>query len=431
DAALVPASHAVRRPLLAAALILALVSIAFAWNLADPFLSDDYILIANATFSPARIVSMFHVPGGDGAFRPLGYLYFAVVKLWAHAEPSKWHILGLLLHLLNCFLVFRLAFSLWKNCAAALLAAMVFGLHGTRPEVVTWTAGSFDLLATFFVLSSAAVFFPPTERYRMVREAISLLLMLFGIWSKESAYVFPVLMFGLALASGRLSRRVIGFIGVAFLECGILFAYRWSLFHGPGGYVDPATGRPQILSLHAIPTLKALLIRIWAILLFPIDWDMATGPVLAAAVLSGCAVLLYLAASSRFPSSRARIALLATTLACVFPAVHLALIGQSGIGSRILYLPSVPFCMLIGLLAGMQRRLVWATLALSLMGVLGHNLSAWHSTAVLAGRACRSASEASAPDYTVEEPPRTVNGVPFFANGYQECVAMHRNGPDR
>ena len=431
DTAFVPPFYSVPGSWLAAGSILALVSMAFAWNLADPFLSDDYILVANAAFSPARIVSMFHVPGGDGAFRPLGYLYFAVVKLWAHADPWKWHILGLFLHLLNCLLVFCLTSILWKTYAGALVAAMVFGLHGTRPEVVTWTAGSFDLLATFFVLSSAVVFFLPIERYRMVRAAGSLLLLLCGILSKESAYVYPILILGLALASGHLSRRVIGFIGVAFLECGVLFAYRWVLFHGPGGYVDPTTGRPQILSLHMIPTLKALLIRIWAILLFPINWDTATGPLLAIAILMGCAVLLYLAASSRCVSARARIALLATTVACVIPAVHLALIGQSGIGSRILYLPSLPFCVLIGLLAGMQRSLVSATLALSLIGVLGHNLSAWHGTAILAGHACQSASEAAASDYTIHEPSRTVNGVPFFANGFQECVAMHRNGADR
>ena len=88
--------------------ILGIISIVFAWNLADPFLSDDYILVANATFSPARLISMLHVPGGDGAFRPLGYFYFAAVKLWAHTDPWKWHIVGLLLHLVNCFLVFRL-----------------------------------------------------------------------------------------------------------------------------------------------------------------------------------------------------------------------------------------------------------------------------------------------------------------------------------
>ncbi|MDQ6706646.1 MAG: hypothetical protein M3Z85_11805, partial [Acidobacteriota bacterium] len=148
---------------------------------------------------------------------------------------------------------------------------------------------------------------------------------------------------------------------------------------------------------------------------------------------------LYLGVSGRFLSFRARVGLLATTVACVLPAVHLALIGQSGIGSRILYLPSIPFCMLIGALAGMlagtlagtQRRALPATLALSLMGVLGHNLSAWHRTAILADRTCQSASEAPAHDYTVDAPPRIVNGVYFFANGFQECVAMRRNAKDR
>lgn len=52
------------------AAVLALIALAYAPNLSDPFLSDDYILAARATFEPARLLALFHTPGGDGSFRP-------------------------------------------------------------------------------------------------------------------------------------------------------------------------------------------------------------------------------------------------------------------------------------------------------------------------------------------------------------------------
>ena len=41
-----------------------------------------------------------------------------------------------------------------KRIDIALPAALIFALHGTRPEAVTWTAGRFDVLAGFFALSA-------------------------------------------------------------------------------------------------------------------------------------------------------------------------------------------------------------------------------------------------------------------------------------
>ena len=81
-----------------------------------------------------------------------------------------------------------------------------------------------------------------------------------------------------------------------------MFAYRWSLFHGPGGYIDPATGQPQVLSFHLGATLKALLLRVWANLLFPINWDAsAKSATLAAAVLIGSGAVLYAAFTNGYP----------------------------------------------------------------------------------------------------------------------------------
>ena len=112
-----------------------------------------------------------------------------------------------------------------------------------------------------------------------------------AILSKESAYAAPAVMLGFASAVGRVreSRRP---ILAAAAVCAAMFAWRWTMFHGPGGYIDPATGQAQILLFHFGSALKAVLLRVWALMLFPVNWDAFTRSIpLAVAILAGVTAL--------------------------------------------------------------------------------------------------------------------------------------------
>jgi len=410
-----PVAPLPKTPLL---LALAVVAAAYIPSLKDPFLSDDYILVSRATLDPARILAVFHTAGGDGSFRPLGYLYFALLHQFGGLDPWKWHACALAVHLIDCALLFAIVWTLWpavhrevRSTYLAFTAAALFGLNGTRPEAVAWTAGNFDLLACAFTLAA-------TLAVLRRRIALALPLLLLGILCKESAYAAPAVIFGFAAAADRLrDRRIrLGLIaGVAL--CAAMFAYRWSLFHGPGGYINPATGRPQVLAFHLGAALKALLLRVWANLLFPVNWDAsAKSATLAAAVLIGSCALLYAAFATPL-SRRIAISMLALTAGALLPAYHLALIGDNLNGSRILYMPAVGFCVLCAHLAR-TKRLAGAALIVCAGAILIHNLDAWHRNAVLANQVCAGA--------TTQAPVHDLNGVVFFANGYQECVEMKR-----
>jgi hypothetical protein len=450
-----PARNAARfqiAPLLAA---LAVVAAVFIPSLRDPFLSDDYILVSRATLDPARILAVFHTPGGDGSFRPLGYLYFALLHRFGGVDPLKWHACALAVHLINCALLYLIVLSgadppvrgrppgrlagsalrlvpLPKNGSRgtradqgvrptflAFTAAVLFGLNGTRPEAVAWTAGNFDLLACAFTLAA-------TLAILRRRIALALPLLFLGILCKESAYAAPAVVFGFAAAGNRLreSRIRLGLIA-SIAICAVMFAYRWSLFHGPGGYIDAATGQPQVLSFHLGATLKALFLRVWANLLFPVNWDAsAKSAILAAALLIGSGAVLYAAfGSAAFGnrlSRRIALSMLALTMGALLPAYHLALIGDNLNGSRILYMPAIGFCVLCAHLLCVRlartRWLVAAVLMVCTGAILLHNLDAWHRNAVLADQVCAGV--------TTQAPVHDLNGVVFFANGYKECVEL-------
>jgi hypothetical protein len=444
-------------------LALAIVAAAYIPSLWDPFLSDDYILVSRATLDPARILAVFHTPGGrdtigagaalntpgnDGSFRPLGYLYFALLHQFGGLDPLKWHACALCIHLINCALLYLILGAIVSRAdplvrtgppgpvlrlaqhlpeviklaggpaadrggrpTVAFLAAVLFGLNGTRPESVAWTAGNFDLLACAFVLAATLA----VLRNRLV---LALPLFLFGLLSKESAYAAPAVILCFAAAADRLREsRIRVALAASMAICAAMFAYRWSLFHGPGGYINPATGQAQVLSFHLVTTLKALLLRIWANLLFPVNWDASPrSAVLAAALLAGSCAIVYAAFANRIPR-RVALSMLVLTIGAVLPAYHLALIGDNLNGSRILYLPATGFCVLCAYLT-QRSRLAAAVLVVSTAVILLHNLDAWHRNAMLADQVCA--------EVTTQAPVHDLNGVVFFANGYKECVEMKR-----
>src|SRR5947209_3147339 len=116
------------------------------------FLSDDFVLLKHARSFHGAFRPLFTTGGGDGFFRPVGYVWLALTSACAGARPILWHATALALHIANAVLVYMLALVSGRSRLAAIFAATLFAIHGTRPEVAVWIAGRFDLLSTFFVL---------------------------------------------------------------------------------------------------------------------------------------------------------------------------------------------------------------------------------------------------------------------------------------
>ena len=145
------------RDALPMAMIALMIGVAFGRAERISFLSDDYILVSMAQL-PAHYGAMFTRGGGDGFFRPLGYISLAWTSPWAGLDPNRWHWAGLLLHLGNSLLVYTLAGAIGLSRACSWLAAALFAWHGANPEAVVWIAGRFDLLAVFFGLLALVSF---------------------------------------------------------------------------------------------------------------------------------------------------------------------------------------------------------------------------------------------------------------------------------
>lgn len=396
------------------------------------FLSDDFVLLKHARSVRGAWRPLFTTGGGDGFFRPIGYMSLAFTSAWAGGSPVLWHAAALALHITNSALVYMLARKLARSRLAAIFAAAVFAIHGTRPEAVVWIAGRFDLLSTFFVLCGFLFFIRaqnelPGKCY--VYCVGSMACMILAILTKESAYVFPFFLALFLVSRGHCSLRQIASLIPFHFVAAALFAYRWVLFSGIGGYRDIRTGEPQALALAAVQTLKAFFLRSWSVLWFPVNWSREPNEVLAVSVVAYTLLLVWLAALRM--DRREFLFALGFVQVSLLPPLHLLLIGPDLGKSRLLYLPSVGFCLMLSLpvqgLRGPARFVIPGLILAFHFAALQHNLNSWQYASEKAEAVCAAAAKCTD---SVARLPGTLQGVPFFANGFGEAIELQRGSAE-
>ncbi|MGH9648035.1 MAG: hypothetical protein ACRD4E_14590 [Bryobacteraceae bacterium] len=412
-----------RSSVLVALGVVAITLIALRRALEIYFLSDDFILvrIGQEWTAAAFRYSITH-GGGDGFFRPFGYAAFALDGRLSGINAVWWHASSIAIHGANAVLVLFLARRLGASVLAAGFAGALFAVHGIHPEAVIWIAGRFDLVATFFLLAGLLLFTMTDEGNGAVLHVAALGCFTVAVLSKESAFIFPLLLAGYALAKRRPLKTTVWYFALA----AILFAYRWSLLGGIGGYINPATGRPAALSLGFGSTLKAVAIRLWTSLYFPLNWSTDVSLPVALLAISYMAAILWLAMRSQ--AARTVWLAAASILICAIPALSLLAGSPTLAGSRVLYLPSVWFALLFALaLEGTVRygRVRYAVAGVVLVfhfAALQHNLGFWEVASAQVEAACETGILSVA-----NSVPNSIDGVPALANGKPECVEIVHN----
>ena len=402
-------------------LLAVLVVLCFFRYLAFPLVADDYAhVLHGAQANWDAIWTHFALPEEDRFFRPLGYVSYALDARWAGFHPAAWRAGNLLFHVANTVLLYFLCRRLRLGTTASFFGALLFGVHASNPEVVTWVAARFDLLAVLFgllcllcVLGNAI-------------PAASVALVL-AILSKESAYILPLLACLLLWCEQRSWREIGKRTASLFALSALLFFYRWHLLGGIGGYHDATDGTPTVFHFRFASTVKALLPRFWAAMLFPLNWTGELSFWVAFFLAIGVIALLVLV----WRSSAARRPLLFGFLfasLCSLPVHQFLSIGPDLEKSRVLYFASIGFAMMVAATAsnywaklGIVSFLLFQTVALQ------HNLEIWKQVGYLAARTCEAGStimERNHRPLLVLDLPNVVDGVYFLHTGYPECVQM-------
>lgn len=203
---------------------------------------DRGVIVQNEVVhaSAPPLVELFTEPYQPGAlYRPLTHLtYWANHRLHG-LDPAWFHAVNIALHVVVTMLVYRLALTMRISRTIAFTAALVFAVHPIHTEAVTSVVGRAELLSAIAVLGGLLCAWrsrrPQAARAAWLAAAAALFGA--GLLCKENAFVFlPLLVVVAWIGEGQPLRQVLvrlNLTGELPLFAGIGVAYlllRWTLF---------------------------------------------------------------------------------------------------------------------------------------------------------------------------------------------------------
>ena len=204
------------------------------------YLDDDQYILTNPflrdfSFHGIKVIfSSFYFSN----YHPLTTLTFLFeYKLYGlHAFP--YHLLNVVLHVINTWLVFQLAGKLSGKKLTALVVAILFAVHPMHVESVAWISERKDVLYTCFFLLSLLSYLGYLESGHKTKFYIgALLLFVISLLSKSAAVTLPVVLVAIDIYKGRkLNQRTL-LEKLPFFALALLFGILTLLAQKSGGAI--------------------------------------------------------------------------------------------------------------------------------------------------------------------------------------------------
>ncbi|OYT70191.1 MAG: hypothetical protein CFK52_11715 [Chloracidobacterium sp. CP2_5A] len=391
-----PAALPARRAYLLISLV---VVICYANALDCRFAQDDVFVV---TVNPVirdlpRIYRAFAQPyWGVGyeevsTYRPAVNVSLALNYAVHGLHPLGYHLVNLVIHALNCCLLYGLVQSYTRRSRVALFTALLFAAHPAHVEAVTQVVGRTELLAACFGFLSWHAYLRAGDNPR--RRWTAWAAFAAAMYAKESAITL-IGVIGLAeLCAGRLRTRAAwrraalnasGFLLVA----ASYIVVRW-LVNGRFGVHGDQTYFEGDAWLTRVLTMSQGFVEYFRLLVFPYKlcafYDFSFFPKVATVTPRVAAALLLIAAVLGVSVwAWRRQPLIAFAILMFFVSISLVsnIIVPTGlvIAERVLYTPSISICLLggLGLATLYERRPAGKAAAVALCLAL-LSLMAWRA----------------------------------------------------
>ncbi|HOY31752.1 MAG TPA: tetratricopeptide repeat protein [Bacteroidales bacterium] len=186
---------------------------------------DEYLLknpdIKNFNFEAVKLIFTSFYVGHYQPFTILSYLFeYHLFGL----NPLPFHLINILLHLVNVLLVYRLTEKLSGHKFTALFVSAMFAVHPMHVESVAWIAERKDVLYTLFYLTALLVYMQYLKHgYKVKHYLLCLLLFTGSLLSKSVALTLPVLMIAFDLYTGRKPGKKMFIEKIPFFALSVLF----------------------------------------------------------------------------------------------------------------------------------------------------------------------------------------------------------------
>ena len=345
----------------------------------DTSLVSQNPLIQSLRRVPELFVSDYWAPTTKaGLYRPLTTLSYALNFAVTGDHPVLYHAVNVLLQALNSALVLILCLRLGADRAVAAAAALLFAAHAVHTEAVAGIVGRAELLSAFFFLSSFLLYLRSGDhagRASTVAYLGSLAAHALSLLSKENGITLIGIIFCYDLVYRSDPRRSLvgraravlatgwrsAYLGYAVVALGYLLLRHLVLAEGAPAPATKRVDNPLIDLAPGWRVLNALQVtlRYLGLLLFPLrlsyDYSYNQIPMLdslfdpRSLVVLGGALVLVVASAVAYQRSRTLFFAIAFFVVTFSIVSNLVVPIGTVMGERLLYLPSVGFCLALAL----------------------------------------------------------------------------------
>jgi tetratricopeptide (TPR) repeat protein len=195
--------------LLAFAVIIAVGFSVYSNILNAPFVYDDVVFRDNPITHITRLSQLFDILLDQKGWRRVGFLTFACNFYLGGLNPFGYHLVNIIIHLLNSMVLFVVVFKTLTIHAMsdrlkshapkiALLGSLIWLVHPIQIMAVSYTAQRFASLAALFFLLCLLCYIlgrTRTSQSRTLLLGLSFLSGLLAFGSKENAFMLPFVIF--------------------------------------------------------------------------------------------------------------------------------------------------------------------------------------------------------------------------------------------
>ncbi len=141
-----------------------------------------------------------------GLYYPFTLFTFALENLIFGLNPAVFHFDNVLLHIINTLFIFYIFIRIFNlSTWGAALGALIFGIHPSHVESVSWIVERKDVLSTFFYLLCFQIYikYLNAKTWKIPLYLTCFLFFILGLLSKPMLMTFPVVIMVYDVYSGR------------------------------------------------------------------------------------------------------------------------------------------------------------------------------------------------------------------------------------
>lgn len=185
-------------------LLLTLIALLPAFQAGFLFWDDPDYVMNNLSIRSFNNLSEILTTPIQGNYHPLTMLSLACNYAISGDDAGSYHIVNLILHLINVWLVFIFVYKLTKEKIwIAFISALLFGIHPLHVESVIWVSERKDVLYSCFFLLGLISYLKYLEKKSYLQLLKVLVFFCLSLLSKPAAVVFPLVLIAIDYLIGR------------------------------------------------------------------------------------------------------------------------------------------------------------------------------------------------------------------------------------